>query len=81
MKIPPKSVWITAVMAIYAIVFFVYQFAVRHVGFSTRNVAVLVGAVVLIVAVWCVNRSIEKRERIAAKRETENSKTINNKTE
>lgn len=63
MKKPPKSVWLTAVMLLYAVVFFVYQFAVRHVGFSPRNVAVLAAAVVLIAAVWAYNRAAEKRQR------------------
>jgi uncharacterized membrane protein (DUF2068 family) len=63
MKKLPRSVWITALMSVYAVVFFVYQFGVRHVGFSPRNIAVLVGAIVLILAVWLVNRSIESRGR------------------
>lgn len=67
-------------MAAYAVVFFVYQFAVRHVGFSARNIAVLVGAVVMIAAVWGVNRSMESRGRSRQKSETEKSKLNNNNT-
>ncbi len=72
MKKLPRSVWITALMSVYAVVFFVYQFGVRHVGFSPRNVAVLVGAIVLILAVWLVNHSIESRRRKGGNRK-ENS--------
>lgn len=77
MKKPPKSVWITALMLLYAVVFFVYQFAVRHVGFSPRNVAVLVGAVVLIVAVWAYNRAAEKRQQCGGAQQPTNDNSKN----
>ena len=62
MRKTPKSVWLPALMALYAIVFFVYEFFIRKVGFSPRNLSVMAGAVIMIAAVWWINRMNEKRK-------------------
>ena len=62
MKKPPKSVWLPALMALYAVVFFVYEFFVREVGFTPRNLSVMIGAVIMIAAVWWINRANERRK-------------------
>lgn len=62
MRKPPKSVWLPALMALYAVVFFVYEFFVREVGFTPRNLSVMAGAAIMIAAVWWINRMNEKRK-------------------
>lgn len=61
MKRIPPSIWLTTLMAIYAVGFFIYEFMVRQVGFTLRNTAVAVLTVLLIVIVWGVNRSYERK--------------------
>lgn len=61
MKLPPTSVWLTALMAAYAAIFFAYEFGVRRVGLSARNVGAAAAAVALVVAVWAINRRRERR--------------------
>ena len=56
MKKPPKSVWLPSLMAIYAVAFFIYEFIIRKVGFSPRNLSVMFGAIIMIAAVWWINR-------------------------
>ena len=62
MKKPPKSVWLPALMALYAVVFFVYEFFVREVGFTAHNLSVMAGAIIMIAAVWWINRTNERRK-------------------
>ncbi len=62
MKKPPKSVWLPALMALYAVVFFVYEFFVRKVGFTPRNLSVMAGAAIMIAAVWWINRTNERQK-------------------
>lgn len=62
MKKPPKSVWLPALMALYAVVFFVYEFFVREVGFTSHNLSVMAGAIIMIAAVWWINRTNERRK-------------------
>jgi len=61
MKMPRPSVWLTALLAIYATVFFAYKFFVEHVGATTRNISAAVAAYVLVALVWFVNRRSESR--------------------
>ena len=77
MKKPPKSVWLPSLMAIYAVSFFIYEFIIRKVGFSPRNLSVMFGAIIMIAAVWWINR---RNERQNGNREngSERNKTNNN---
>lgn len=65
MKLPPTSVWLTALMAAYAAIFFAYEFGVRRVGLSARNIGAAAAAVALVVAVWATNRRRERRSKKA----------------
>lgn len=80
MKKVQKSVLVPLVMGAYALVFFVYQFAVRHVGFSPRNIAVLAGAIIMILAAWLINREIEKGKRKQNPADQPNNETLNDNT-
>ena len=63
MRRPPVSVWLTALLSLYAIAFFAYELGVRHAGFTPRNITVASVAVALIVVVFVVNYRHEHRTR------------------
>ncbi len=69
MKKLRTSIWLPALMTIYATAFFAYKFFVENVGASVRNVSVAAITYMLVAAVWFVNRRKETKRNGAAHRE------------
>lgn len=62
MKKIANSVWIPAVLFIYATALFAYLFFYKEVGFSARNLTLAVLSYVIIILVYVVNRRNEKKK-------------------